>query len=157
MPISQHSTFLMVSRDIKVVCVREELPTAVRDPERKEPIQVMVPRDSAYSGFNVTKDEVHVNHADLARFGSREDLGYLQLVAHISKISSGPTAPEVEARSVRNQQILDVLYFDTMKERESCIDRAYGQTCEWIMSPDISPFHAFLSSNDPILVSTYLV
>jgi hypothetical protein len=38
-----------------------------------------------------------------------------------------------------------------MMERESRIDTAYGQTCEWILSPKVSPFKSFLSSHDPVL------
>ena len=49
-------------------------------------------------------------------------------------------------------EILDALYYDTMNERESRIQQAYGETCEWIMSPQVSPFNEFLASKDPILV-----
>ncbi|KAI2627118.1 hypothetical protein GGS21DRAFT_528674 [Xylaria nigripes] len=38
-----------------------------------------------------------------------------------------------------------------MMERESRVDKAYGQTCEWILSPKVSPFKDFLSSQDPVL------
>jgi hypothetical protein len=79
---NQHGTFLMVSRDIQVVCVREELPTD----------SYMIPRESAcYEGFNVTRDNIAANHTGLAKFASKDDLGYLQLVAHIKKLSSGPS------------------------------------------------------------------
>ncbi|KAI1075343.1 hypothetical protein F5B20DRAFT_585310 [Whalleya microplaca] len=160
---TQHGTFCLVSRDIKVVCMREKLPSTVaasadmvRDADGMElgkgTMQMMVPRDSAaYDSYNVTRDEMIANHLDLARFKSRDDPGYLQIVTHISKTSLGPTPAEVEAREPRNQEILNALYYDTMTERESRIDPAYGQTCEWIFSPKASPFTQFLRNNDPIL------
>ncbi|KAI0599515.1 hypothetical protein F4775DRAFT_550210 [Biscogniauxia sp. FL1348] len=159
----QHSTFLMVSRDIRVICLRERIPTMItttadlmKDSNGLEfgkgAMQVMLPRDAgAYENFNVTKDDVAANHLDLARFKTRDDPGYLQIISHLSKITSGPTQAELEAREPRNQEILNALYYDTMMERESRIDSAYGQTCEWILSPKVSPFRDFLKNKEPIL------
>ncbi|KAI1417468.1 hypothetical protein F5Y13DRAFT_184815 [Hypoxylon sp. FL1857] len=158
-----HATFLMISRDIRVVCVREKLPSTMaastelaRDADGMElgkgTMQMMVPRDSAaYEGFNVTRHDMVVNHLDLARFKSRDEPGYSQMLGWISKVSSGPTPAEAEAREPRNQEILNSLYYDTMTERESRIDPAYGQTCEWILSPNLSPFPKYLKSKDPVL------
>ncbi|KAI0975557.1 hypothetical protein F4678DRAFT_483832 [Xylaria arbuscula] len=160
---TQHSTFLLVSRDIKVVCIREKLPTTItasidtiQDANGVElgkgTMQTMVPKDAVfYDNFNVSKDEIPANHLDLCRFKSRDEIGYLRIVSHIKKITSGPSQAEVEAQEPRNQDILNALHYDTMMERESRIDPAYGQTCEWILSPKVSPFHSFLSSKDPIL------
>ncbi|GAP88017.1 putative alpha beta-hydrolase [Rosellinia necatrix] len=160
---TQHSTFLLVSRDIKVICIREKLPTTlaasidtIQDANGVElgkgTMQTMVPKDSvAYDNFNVTKDELPTNHLDLCRYKSRDDAGYQQLISHIRKITSGPSQAEVVAQLPRNQDILNALHFDTMMEREERIDPAYGQTCEWMLSPKVSPFTAFLSSKDPIL------
>ncbi|KAI2626455.1 hypothetical protein GGR54DRAFT_591031 [Hypoxylon sp. NC1633] len=160
---NQHSTFLMISRDIRVVCVRERLPSTilasaehVKDMDvvelGKGAIQMIVPRDSAaYESFNVTRHDMALNHLDLARFKSRDESGYSQMVSYITKVSSGPTPAEIEAREPRNQEILNALYYDTMTERESRIDPAYGQTCDWIMSPSLSSFPNFLKSKDPIM------
>ncbi|KAI1748963.1 hypothetical protein F4782DRAFT_338103 [Xylaria castorea] len=160
---TQHSTFLLISRDIKVVCIREKLPTTIHasidtihDSNGVElgkgTMQTMVPKDSViYDNFNVSKDELPTNHLDLCRYKSRDDVGYLRLVSQIKKITSGPSQAEIEAQEPRNQDILNALHFDTMMERESRIDPAYGQTCEWILSPKVSPFKSFLASKDPVL------
>ncbi|KAI0401666.1 hypothetical protein F4802DRAFT_600827 [Xylaria palmicola] len=160
---TQHSTFLLVSRDIKVVCVKEKLPTTIaasidtiRDTNGVElgkgTMQTMVPKDSVvYSHFNVTNDELPTDHLNMCKFKSRDDAGYLRIVSQIRKITSGPSEAELEAQEPRNQDILNALHFDTMMEREARIDPAYGQTCQWILSPDVSPFRSFLASKDPIL------
>jgi hypothetical protein len=112
---TQHSTFLLISRDIKVVCIREKLPTTIaasidtiQDANGVElgkgTMQTMVPKDSAgYENFNVTKDELPTTHLDLVRFKSRDDTGYLRIVSQIKKITSGPSQAEVEAQEPRNQ------------------------------------------------------
>ncbi|KAI1328233.1 hypothetical protein F5Y16DRAFT_369777 [Xylariaceae sp. FL0255] len=160
---NQHSTFLLVSRDIKVVCIREKLPTTLPITSdilhnidgvelSNSSMQVMVPKDSAvYENFNVSKDEIPATHADLCRFKSRDDVGYVRITSQIKKMLSGPSQADVEAQEPRNQDILNALYYDTMMERESRIDPAYGETCEWIMSPKVSPFKSFLNSDDPVL------
>ncbi|KAI1768968.1 hypothetical protein GGR53DRAFT_461757 [Hypoxylon sp. FL1150] len=161
---NQHATFLMISRDIRVVCVREKLPSTIAvSPELARDVtgmelqkggtmQMMVPRDSAaYEGFNVTRHDMTATHLDLARFRSRDEPEYSRMLSFITKASSGPTPAEAEAREPRNQEILNALYFDTMTERESRIDPAYGQTCDWILNPSLSPFPKFLKSKDPVL------
>ncbi|KAI5864559.1 hypothetical protein GGS23DRAFT_604182 [Durotheca rogersii] len=160
---NQHSTWLMISRDTRVVCIREKFPSTIaasselmRDVDGldlgKGAMQIMVPRESAaYDGFNVTRHEMAANHLDLARFKSRDEPGYSQMITYVTKTSSGPTPAEIEAREPRNQEILNALYFDTMTERESRIDPAYGQTCEWVLSPSLSNFPQFLKSKDPVL------
>ncbi|KAI0018108.1 hypothetical protein F4780DRAFT_540142 [Xylariomycetidae sp. FL0641] len=160
---NQHSTFVLMSRDIRVICVREKAMTTIPAmPEflkeapnadiSKGTMQLMVPKDAAtYDNFNVTKEDFPTNHMDLVRFRGRDDPGYIRLVSHINQIASGPTQAELEALEPRNQEILNALYYDTMTEREDRIDRAYGQTCEWILSPKVSPFSQFLRNNEPIL------
>ena len=111
---NQHSLFLMVSRDIKVICIREELPSRIvaspelmKDPDvvvKTGPMQLMVPRDSsAYDVYGVVRDEIPVNHGDLARFRSKDELGYLQIIAHISKIVAGRSPAEREHIATRNR------------------------------------------------------
>ncbi|KAI1111602.1 hypothetical protein F5Y14DRAFT_424600 [Nemania sp. NC0429] len=158
-----HSTFLLVSRDIKVICIREKLPTTItasidmiQDDNGVElgtgTVQTMVPKDAVvYDNFNVTKDELPTNHLDLCRYKSRDDAGYIKILSHIQKVTSGPSQAEIEAQEPRNQDILNALHFDTMMERELLIDPAYGQTCEWILSPKVSPFKSFLNAKDPVL------
>ncbi|KAI1099995.1 hypothetical protein F4804DRAFT_345065 [Jackrogersella minutella] len=161
---NMHATFTMISRDIRVVCIRERLPSTIaastetaRDADgmelgNKGSMQMMVPRDSAaYESFNVTRYDMIVNHLDLARFKSRDEPGYEQMLIWITKSSSGPTTAELEAREPRNQEILNTIYYDTMTERESRIDPAYGQTCDWIMSPKNTMLPDFLRSKDPVL------
>ncbi|KAI0380994.1 hypothetical protein F5Y04DRAFT_89449 [Hypomontagnella monticulosa] len=160
---NQHSTFLMISRDIRVVCVREKLPSTItasaelaRDIGGMElgrgTIQLMLPRDcAAYESFNVGRIDVLVTHQDLAKAKSRDDPGYAQMVAYLTKAAMGPTAAEIEAREPRNQEILNALYFDTMTERESRIDRAYGETCDWVLTPSLSYLPKFFKSDEPVL------
>ena len=112
---NQHSTFLLVSRDIKVVCIREKLPTTInasidtiQDANGVElgkgTVQSMVPKDSVvYDNFNVSKDEMPTTHLDMCRFKSRDDAGYIRILSHIKKITSGPSQAEVEAQEPRNQ------------------------------------------------------
>ncbi|KAI1808455.1 hypothetical protein F4811DRAFT_500971 [Daldinia bambusicola] len=160
---SLHSTFIMISRDIRIICAREKLPTTinasadvVKDADGMElgrgTIQMMVPRDSAtYEGFNVSKLDVMVTHQDLARCKSRDDPGYAQIVQYLVKAATALTPAEMQAREPRNQEILNTLYFDSMTERESRIDPAYGDTCDWILNPSQSPLPKFLKSEDTVL------
>lgn len=48
----------------------------------------MVPKATAsYDGLNVAVDDVAADHFDIARFATRRDPGYFQIVGHISKLS----------------------------------------------------------------------
>lgn len=110
-----HSTFLLVSRDIKVICIREKLPTTItasidmiQDDNGVElgtgTMQTMVPKDAVvYDNFNVTKDDLPTNHLDLCRYKSRDDAGYIRILSHIQKITTGPSQAEMEAQEPRNQ------------------------------------------------------
>ncbi|ORY59728.1 uncharacterized protein BCR38DRAFT_326985, partial [Pseudomassariella vexata] len=124
---SQRDSFILVSRDIQIVCVRELL---------KTPMGTMIPRESAiYQGFKVQLDEIQADHINMAKFDSRTDIGYQKLVNHINRLAKGASPQELKARAVRNQaEILDALYYDSMGEREERIDCVSGETCSWILS-----------------------
>ncbi|KAI0476311.1 hypothetical protein GGR56DRAFT_693683 [Xylariaceae sp. FL0804] len=160
---NQHNNFLLISREIKVFCVRESIPSTIHAPPElakaangvelgKGTMQVIVPKDAAwYEDFNVTRDEIPVTHSDLIKFKSKEEPAYMQLISHITKITAGNMQAELEWREPRNQDILNTLYYDAMMEREARIDWAYGQTCDWVFDPKASPLPAFLRSKDPTL------
>ncbi|ORY57506.1 uncharacterized protein BCR38DRAFT_449277 [Pseudomassariella vexata] len=139
---NQREEWAMCSRDMQVVCVREQLPT---------PTGGMVPKSTShYEGLNVTTDDIVADHMDIARFSSRRDAGYFQLVGHISKISRNTKLEQSEARLVRNREILDTLQFDT-REKEEQHDDAYRQSCSWLLSTgedaqSPSAFHEWLEA-----------
>ncbi|CAJ2505786.1 Uu.00g131800.m01.CDS01 [Anthostomella pinea] len=124
--------FMLVSRDIQVVCVRGLLPM---------PNGETIPKASlAYEGLNVTVDDIMENHLKMARFATRQDPGYYQLVGHIN----------TEAKIIRNQEILKALDFD-MGIEEGPSDEAYRQTSSWLLSAkgsneSVSRFHAWLQA-----------
>ncbi|KAI1337720.1 hypothetical protein F5Y15DRAFT_407920 [Xylariaceae sp. FL0016] len=143
---TQRGEFILVSRDIHVVCARGVLPM---------PDGMVVPKASAiYDGLNVTVDDIYANHLDMARFATRQDPGYFQLVGHISKLSRRAKIQDTEARMMRNREILEALYFD-MGEQEDQSDQASRQTSSWLLSSkegneSISGFHGWLQSPGPI-------
>ena len=110
-----HSTWLMVSRDIGVTCVREDLPTIVYVPSdvaaecevpgiKKGPNQIMIPKDVAvYSAANVRTHVVDANHADIVRFSGRDDPFYRDGVKALKKVATGLTQAEMDAQSPRCQ------------------------------------------------------
>ncbi|KAH6646051.1 hypothetical protein BKA67DRAFT_583055 [Truncatella angustata] len=123
---NQRDSFIKISKNIPVLCVRETLPTSVG---------YMIPTtSSAYDGAKLSIEDLHCHHFDLARFSSRNDTGYKQLVHHLEKLLPAPTPEELAARASRNQQILDTLFFENMSDREDRIETAYGKTCEWILT-----------------------
>ncbi|KAI1850244.1 hypothetical protein JX265_002140 [Neoarthrinium moseri] len=131
---NQRDSFVMISRDIPVVCI--------------------VPKLAAcYEGAKVLIEDLHCHHFELARYHSKQDTGYVQVRDHIVKLVQAPTPDELKARAKRNQQILDTLCFDALHDREERIDEASGQTCEWILtatederSPPI--WHSWLNNSD---------
>ncbi|KAK8055709.1 hypothetical protein PG993_000936 [Apiospora rasikravindrae] len=136
---NQHGTFQMISRDIRIVCVREQFTTGSSR---------IVPKDSAsYEGFSVTRDDMSVSHMGLARFSDREELGYNQIVSHFARLSAGPTQEELAAIDTRTREILAMLYFDQLHEKENRIEDAHDDTCDWLMAKD-SSFREFLRSKD---------
>lgn len=110
-----HSTWLMVSRDIGVTCVREDLPTIVYVPSdvaaecevpgiKKGQNQIMIPKDVAgYSVANIRTHAVKANHADMVRFNGRDDPFYRDGVKALKKVAMGLTQAEMDAQSPRCQ------------------------------------------------------
>ncbi|KAK8125950.1 uncharacterized protein PG998_001709, partial [Apiospora kogelbergensis] len=136
---NQHGTFQMISRDIRVVCMREQFTTGASR---------MVPKDSsAYEGFSVTRDDMAASHMGLARFSERDGMGYKQMVSHLTRLTAGPSPQELEAIDTRTREILAMLYFDQIHEKENKIEDADDKTCDWLMAKG-SPFRDFLKSKD---------
>ncbi|KAK8050133.1 hypothetical protein PG994_011863 [Apiospora phragmitis] len=136
---NQHGTFQMISRDIRIVCMREQFTTGSSR---------IVPKDSAsYEGFCVTRDDMATSHMGLARFSTKDDMGYKQMVSHLASLSAGPTQEELAAIDTRTREILAMLYFDQLHEKENRIEDAHDDTCDWLMAED-SSFREFLRSKD---------
>ncbi|TLD17880.1 uncharacterized protein PgNI_00082 [Pyricularia grisea] len=119
--------FALISRDLPVVCVREQLQTAVRGVD-------MLPKNcSSYDGLNVTTDDIFRDHNGLARYTDRQDPGYFQLVGHISKLTRRTRFQDTEAGMIRSKEILDALHYD-MRENENKANEELKQTSAWILS-----------------------
>ncbi|KAK9423371.1 hypothetical protein SUNI508_04265 [Seiridium unicorne] len=147
---NQRDSFVMISRDIPVICVRETLPT---------PMGYMVPTlSSSYDGHKVFIEDVHAHHHDLSKFANRQDAGYKQIKDHIAKLSSGPS-PEGKVRALQLPQWFWSNLHESRingkgieKPTEERIDEAYGKTCEWVLTAandDGSPslWHEWLDSS----------
>ncbi|KAK8138051.1 hypothetical protein PG984_001431 [Apiospora sp. TS-2023a] len=136
---NQHGTFQMISRDIRIVCMREQFTTGSTR---------IVPKDSAsFEGFSVTRDDMSTSHMGLARFSNRDELGYRQIVSHLTRLSAGPTQEELAAIETRTREILAMLYFDQVHEKGNRIPDAHEGTCDWLMEEG-SSFRDFLKSKD---------
>ncbi|KAH8668898.1 hypothetical protein BX600DRAFT_396899 [Xylariales sp. PMI_506] len=122
---TQRDEFILVTRDLPVVCIRELLPTP--------PLTRVFKHITTYDGLNVVVDDVYANHWDVARFSSRQDPGYFQLVGHLSKLSRRIEQEGVEAKLTRNREILDALHFD-MHNKQDSADEAHGRTCASVLS-----------------------
>ncbi|KAI1127661.1 hypothetical protein F5Y10DRAFT_265938 [Nemania abortiva] len=73
----QREDFTRISKEMAIVCIREELPTGV---------VLVVPEASAsYDGFNVACGAIHANHMDMVKFATR-DRGYNRALGHIRNI-----------------------------------------------------------------------
>ncbi|TLS20914.1 uncharacterized protein PpBr36_10715 [Pyricularia pennisetigena] len=119
--------FALISRDLPVVCVREQLTTAVRGVD-------MLPKNCAsYEGLNVTTDDIFRDHNGLAKYSDRQDPGYFQLVGHISKLTRRTRFQDTEAGMIRSKEILDALHYD-MRENENKANEELKQTSAWILS-----------------------
>ncbi|KAH8883762.1 hypothetical protein GQ53DRAFT_752783 [Thozetella sp. PMI_491] len=146
-----HEDFVLFTRDIPVVCIRETRPT--RDGS-------MIPRESASykGGMNLTVDSIQADHFDMIKFARRTDPGYFQILGHISKLSQDPGATDLEeAKEQRNREILNALYFEGMTEKENRIkvDDSFRHTCDQVLSAkgsddSASPFYSWLLAKDPI-------
>ncbi|KEF52071.1 uncharacterized protein A1O9_12061, partial [Exophiala aquamarina CBS 119918] len=139
---NQRDQFTTISRSLNIVCIREELPTG---------LGLIVEEASAcYDGFNVRRDAIHANHMNMVKFASKGDEGYKRTLGHIEDIRS-VQEPEIQ------QDILKVLKYSTVCNREGAIDEGYAQTCSWILSPQSttnwassqpSQFSSWLKGND---------
>lgn len=94
---TQRGEFALVSRDLPVICVREQLATHARGAE-------ILPKHCAtFDGINVTTDDFFQSHAGLARYNDRHESGYFQLVGHISKLTKRTHFQDTEAGMIRTQ------------------------------------------------------
>ncbi|KAK8070429.1 hypothetical protein PG997_010632 [Apiospora hydei] len=116
---NQRSEFVTVSKDLDVVCFREELPTE---------IGLIVPKDTAvYAGFKVREGGIYANHRDMTKFSSDKDEGYKRVLHQVRR--------QIKENSVANQtQILRTLWFKHMRQREETIDPAFNKTCDWLFA-----------------------
>ncbi|KAK8129066.1 hypothetical protein PG984_010174 [Apiospora sp. TS-2023a] len=108
--------FNLFTRDVQLVCIQEDRPI---------PSGRMVPEAAASyeNRFNLTVDMIRADHFDMARFSRRTDSGYFQVLGHLSRIIQGPSLNDMaEAKEQRCQEILDMLYFEGMSEKEDSID-----------------------------------
>ncbi|KAH0533863.1 hypothetical protein FGG08_007514 [Glutinoglossum americanum] len=75
---NQRDQFTTISKDLPIVCIREELPTAVG---------VIVSELSAnIDGFHVRRDAINANHMDMVKFDNRGDVGYQRICGHILRL-----------------------------------------------------------------------
>ncbi|KAK7957685.1 hypothetical protein PG988_012533 [Apiospora saccharicola] len=111
--------FNLFTRDVQIVCIQEDRPT----PDG----QMVTTAAATYeAGPNVTVDTIRADHFDIARFARRSDSGYFQILGHLSRVIQGPSPSE----------ILDLLYFEGMFEKENSIDiePEYKSTCSQTLS-----------------------
>ncbi|KAI9761267.1 MAG: hypothetical protein M1840_001991, partial [Geoglossum simile] len=75
---NQRDQFTTISKDLPIVCIREELPTAVG---------MIVSESSAnIDGFHVRRDAINANHMDMVKFDNRGDVGYQRVCGHILRL-----------------------------------------------------------------------
>ncbi|KFY59535.1 hypothetical protein V496_05647 [Pseudogymnoascus sp. VKM F-4515 (FW-2607)] len=121
---NQREQFTTITRETPIVCIREELPTA---------IGMIVPEYSAsMDGFNVRKDSIPANHMDITKFLSPQDIGYRRILGHIVSLVEGAKG-HAGMQSIMDD-ILDALSFDTIDDREEKIEKAHAETFNWILS-----------------------
>ncbi|KAI1089173.1 hypothetical protein F5B19DRAFT_495704 [Rostrohypoxylon terebratum] len=125
----QRNDFTTISDEMRIICIREELPTGAG---------IIVPGDSAcLSSFNTIADSIHANHMDLVRFSSRDE-NYWKVLGYIEEIR-GFHLPEDRLAGLTQDQcneILDALKFPSIEKREDEIEDAYANTCSWILEND---------------------
>ncbi|KAK8033932.1 hypothetical protein PG991_003330 [Apiospora marii] len=143
--------FNLFTRDVQLVCIQEDRPI---------PSGRMVPEAAASyeNRFNLTVDMIRADHFEMARFSRRTDSGYFQVLGHLSRIIQGPSLNDMaEAKEQRCQEILDMLYFEGMSEKEDSIDidNEYKLPCAEALSATApgeaeSDFNQWLESKDPL-------
>ncbi|KFY81438.1 hypothetical protein V500_11415 [Pseudogymnoascus sp. VKM F-4518 (FW-2643)] len=123
---NQREQFTTITQKTPIVCIREELPTA---------IGMIVPEFSASTdGFNIRKDSIPANHMDMTKFSKPQDIGYRRISGHIVSLVQIQAAEENEEIRKRMDDILQALCFETIDDREGKIDKAHAETFNWILS-----------------------
>jgi hypothetical protein len=92
---TQRGEFALISRDLPVICVREQVATHNRGAE------ILPKACASFEGINVTTDDFFQDHAGLAKYGDRHESGFFQLVGHISKLTKRTHFQDTEAGMVR--------------------------------------------------------
>ncbi|KAJ8127228.1 hypothetical protein O1611_g6408 [Lasiodiplodia mahajangana] len=106
----QRDDFTTISNNMAIVCIREELPTAVG---------LVVPETSAsYDGFNVARGAIHANHMDMVKFSERTE-GYKRTLGYIQGI--------IDEKSLKVQQGMDYVFVKS------------ASTCDVQFSPIFTP------------------
>lgn len=146
---SQRDNFTTISKDLDVVCLREELNTI---------IGLIVPESSAsYDGFKVQRGSINANHIDMVKFSTTEDDGYKKIVRYIQEFVNMIEAEHREQDRRHEDEILDGLRIATRTKREDRIEIADDDTCSWILSDQCyrdrsdvppSPLPQWLLSNE---------
>ncbi|KAI9778144.1 MAG: hypothetical protein M1839_008353 [Geoglossum umbratile] len=72
---NQRDQFTTISKDLPIVCIREELPTAIG--------MIVSELSANIDGFHVRRDAINANHMDMVRFDNRRDVGYQKICGHI--------------------------------------------------------------------------
>ncbi|KAK8119693.1 uncharacterized protein PG998_004319 [Apiospora kogelbergensis] len=144
--------FNLFTRDVQIVCILEDRPT---------PSGQMVSKEAATheEGPSVTIDTIRADHFDIARFSRRSDSGYFQILGHLSRMIQGPSSSDAaEVKEQRCQDILDLLYFEGMFEKEHTIDmeNEYQSISSQTLSAKApgeidSTFHRWSNSNQPLM------
>ncbi|KAE8454517.1 hypothetical protein EG329_000140 [Mollisiaceae sp. DMI_Dod_QoI] len=130
---NQRDQFTTISKDLSIVCIREELPTSVG--------LIVDEASASYDGFNVRRDAIHANHMNMVRFSSKENEGYKRILGHINDIHKDQTRKiqrENEENESRINEILEALQFSTLYYRQWNIENAYTQTCSWILDHQLT-------------------
>ncbi|KAI0426347.1 hypothetical protein F5Y09DRAFT_351359 [Xylaria sp. FL1042] len=85
----QRNDFTTISNNMTIVCVHEELHTALG--------MIVPPASASYEGFNVSLGAIHANHTDIVKFSERVG-GYEKTVGYIRGILDAKL-PELEQDS----------------------------------------------------------
>ncbi|KAL8749696.1 MAG: hypothetical protein Q9184_006707 [Pyrenodesmia sp. 2 TL-2023] len=84
---NQRQSFTSVSKDIRLVCLYEELSTP--------PIGLVVPQSSAViEGFNVRSASITGDHSSMCKFVDQDDNNYQRVLQQIRWVLKSPTVPK---------------------------------------------------------------
>ncbi|KAI1154522.1 hypothetical protein F4825DRAFT_170513 [Nemania diffusa] len=150
----QRDDFTTISKDMAIVCIREELPTGAG---------LIVPEASAtYDGFNVVRGAIHANHMDMVKFAEKVE-GYKRTLGYIRDIINDKSPkPQEDQKKVKawHKEILNALRFPGIFDREEMIEQAYAETCSWVWgsiplkgrtTAERCEFIPWLRSTEPLL------